>query len=116
MRKLLQTVKKCLQKPRISTKPPIDYGTDPKQINMKILATISIGPQNMTQTWEFSKGSDSTSPRLEIMRLKDGGCVVMPLEHDRVQSVQNADVAEKVYTGTLDIAQAIIVPAPPPVK
>jgi hypothetical protein len=29
---------------------------------------------------------------------------------------QNADVAEKVYTGTLDIAQAIIVPAPPPVK
>jgi hypothetical protein len=83
---------------------------------MKILATINIGTQNMTQTWEFSNGSDSASPRLEIMRLKDGGCVVMALERDRVQSMQHADLAEKVYTGTLDITNAVVVPAPPPVK
>jgi hypothetical protein len=80
---------------------------------MKILATINIGKQKMTQTWEFVKGTDSA---LEIMPLKDGGCVVMRLEPDRVQSVQNTDGAEKVYTGTLNITEAIIVPSPPAKK
>jgi len=63
---------------------------------MKILATINIGTQIMTQTWDFSKGSHSSEPRLEIMPLKDGGCVVIALERDRVQSVQNTDDADKV--------------------
>lgn len=83
---------------------------------MKVLATINIGKQQMTQPWEFSEGSGSASPRLEIMRLTGGACVVMPLEKDRVQSMPDSSVSEKVYTGTLDIAKAVIVPAPPNVK
>lgn len=83
---------------------------------MKILATINIGTQIMTQTWEFLKGDAESLPRLEIMRLNDGRYVAMQLELDRVQNVQTTDGAAKVYTGTLDITQAIIVSSPPAKK
>jgi hypothetical protein len=83
---------------------------------MKILATINVGQQIMTQLWDFTAGDAECHPHLGIMRLADGGWVRLPLDRNRVQTLPGSNVSDKVYTGMLDITNAVVIEAPSSVK
>jgi hypothetical protein len=78
-----------------------------KGAKMKILATISFGDHQITQTWDFLKGDPS--PWLVVIRPQDGAPLIIKLDKQCVKDLAGSAGREKVYVGGLNISQATVI-------
>ena len=73
---------------------------------MNILATVNFGRAQWTQHWECMEDGEGKDLFLVVMPFGKGKILCVKLEPGRMQEVSG----QKVYTGDVDIANAIAIP------